>query len=144
MVKSNIFVLSIIALQVVASLSVKTLEPLGKRSLASTLVDTFLSAYRDLNEASVLPDASQIYRFNRTSDVVKQAVFYSNLCRASNCRASLDKWDCENCLSTLPDGMVVRAFQTYPLGVTGEVVTSEKYIIIFLLQCIILLSLKLF
>lgn len=123
MMKRGIFILSILVLQAVNCLSLKLPQ---KRNLASTLVDTFLSSYRDLDEVSHLPDADQIFRFNRTSDVVKQAVFYSNLCRASNCRASLDKWDCENCVSTLPDGMVIRAFQTYPLGVTGEIVTSEK------------------
>ena len=52
--------------------------------------------------------------------------FYSNLCKTSNCRASLDKWDCENCVTTLPDGVVARSFQTYPLGVTGQVIISEK------------------
>lgn len=123
MIKSSLFVVSIVVLQLTHCLSIERME---RRSLATTLVDTFLSSYRDLDEAAHLPDAEQIFRFNRTSDVVKQAVFYSNLCRASNCRASLDKWDCENCVSTLPDGMVIRSFQTYPLGVTGEIVTSEK------------------
>lgn len=79
-----------------------------------------------LNESLVLPKSQKIYRFNSTSSVIKTALFYSNLCKTSNCRASLDKWDCENCLSTLPDGAVIRTFQTFPLGVTGQVILSEE------------------
>jgi hypothetical protein len=92
------------------------------KSILATLPHPIQTMY----ESDLLPNANTVHRYDNSSDVFKLAVFYANMCKTSNCRASFDKWDCENCKSTLPDGVVVRAFQTYPLGMTGEVIISEK------------------
>ncbi|KAI9333067.1 Alpha/Beta hydrolase protein [Pilaira anomala] len=104
-----------------ATIPFETLEQKDSTDLTSSKYPI-----KPLNESLVLPKSQRIYRFNSTSNVIKTALFYSNLCKTSNCRASLDKWDCENCLSTLPDGTVIRSFQTFPLGVTGQVILSEE------------------
>lgn len=99
------------------------------KNILSNIIATLPFPQRPINESAILPNADLVHRYDNTSEVYKLAVFYANMCRTSNCRASFDKWDCENCHSTLPDGVVIRAFQTYPLGVTGEVVLSEKYVL---------------
>lgn len=87
-----------------------------------------MSYHRELGkEESSLPNAPKTYTYNSTSDVYREAVLYSKLCAASNCKASYDKWDCgENCNSTVPDGVVIRAFATHPLGIHGYVLRSQK------------------
>ncbi|GAA5795292.1 hypothetical protein HPULCUR_000647 [Helicostylum pulchrum] len=76
----------------------------GDRMTWHKILDTYIFPTKPLNESLTLPNAQKVYHYNSSSDAVTTALFYSNLCRTSNCRASLDKWDCENCVSTLPDG----------------------------------------
>ncbi|KAK4511293.1 zinc metalloprotease [Mucor velutinosus] len=87
-----------------------------------------MSYHRALGkEESNLPTASKTYTYSNTSDVYQEAVMYAQLCAASNCKASYDKWDCgKYCNSTVPDGVVIRAFATHPLGVHGYVLRSQK------------------
>ncbi|RCI00693.1 hypothetical protein CU098_005111 [Rhizopus stolonifer] len=87
---------------------------------------TITSIIRVLKEGEILPNAQNVTHFDATSSVYKDAAFHARLARTSNCRASSDKWDCEQCQSTLPDGIVVRSFSTFPLGVTGNVVLSHR------------------
>ncbi|GAN07731.1 hypothetical protein MAM1_0173c07234 [Mucor ambiguus] len=80
-----------------------------------------ISYHRELGkEESNLPASPKTYTYSNTSDVYQESVLYAKLCAASNCKASYDKWDCgEYCNSTVPDGVVIRAFATHPLGVHG-------------------------
>ncbi len=89
------------------------------------LLQTFVFPQDDI---SVLPLSRGMYRANETSDIYKKGVFVASMTRSSNCRASLDKWNCTTCNSTVPDGVVVRTFRTYPLDATGFIVLSEKYV----------------
>lgn len=128
MFKNLLLVLSVIAIQSISCVSLDDPNSLSDedRKTWDNILDTYIFPAKPLNESLTLPNAQQVYHYNSSSEVVKAALFYSNICRTSNCRASLDKWDCENCVSTLPDGMVIRSFQTYPLGVTGQIILSEK------------------
>ncbi|KAL9539280.1 hypothetical protein MBANPS3_010361 [Mucor bainieri] len=87
-----------------------------------------MNYHRELGKEELnLPAAPKTYTYNDTSDVYQEAVLYAKLCAASNCKASYDKWDCgEYCNSTVPDGVVIRAFATHPLGVHGYVLRSQK------------------
>ncbi|OAD05842.1 hypothetical protein MUCCIDRAFT_119940, partial [Mucor lusitanicus CBS 277.49] len=59
---------------------------------------------------------------------------HAALCRTSNCRASFDKWDCgELCETYLPDGEVIRSYNTFPMGVAGNVVLSHQKKTIYVL-----------
>ncbi|KAI8094430.1 Alpha/Beta hydrolase protein [Thamnidium elegans] len=125
---------TVIAIQSISCVSLDDpgiLSP-GDRMTWNKIIDTYIFPTKPLNESLVLPNAHEVYHYDNSSEAIKTALFYSNLCRTSNCRASLDKWDCENCVSTLPDGMVIRSFQTYPLGVTGQIILSEKKKTIFI------------
>ncbi|KAI9265329.1 Alpha/Beta hydrolase protein [Helicostylum pulchrum] len=128
MFKKTLLVLSVIAIQSISCMSLDDpgLLSEGDRMTWHKILDTYIFPTKPLNESLTLPNAQKVYHYNSSSDAVTTALFYSNLCRTSNCRASLDKWDCENCVSTLPDGMVIRSFQTYPLGVTGQIILSKK------------------
>lgn len=82
---------------------------------------------RRLYEYELLPPAKDIYRYNSTTPEFLDAQFHAAMCRTSNCRASYDKWDCGKlCETYLPDGVVIRAFNTFPLGVSGSVVLSHQ------------------
>ncbi|CAO3649937.1 unnamed protein product [Mucor fragilis] len=95
--------------------------------LAEVLLQS-LSYRRVLEKEELnLSVAPKIYTYSNTSDVYQEAVLYAKLCAASNCKASYDKWDCgEYCSSTVPDGVVIRAFATHPLGIHGYVLRSQK------------------
>lgn len=128
MFKRSILILLALALKSISCMSLEKpgIIALENRANWDKIIDEYIFPSKPLNESLILPNAANVYRYDNTSEVVKSAIFYSNLCKTSNCRASLDKWDCENCATTLPDGVVARSFQTYPLGVTGEVIISEK------------------
>lgn len=82
---------------------------------------------RRLYEYELLPPAKSVYRYNSTTPEFIDAQFHAAMCRTSNCRASYDKWDCGKlCETYLPDGVVIRAFNTFPLGVSGSVVLSHQ------------------
>jgi hypothetical protein len=79
------------------------------------------------DDITVLPVSKDMYHVNSTSnEIYRKGLFLAGMTRSSNCRASLDKWDCPTCKSTLPDGVVVRSFRTHPLDVTGYIVASAK------------------
>jgi hypothetical protein len=81
--------------------------------------------YRFLADEDLTPHARSVIRYDATSEEFKTLSFYSKLSKTSNCRASFDKWDCEGCKDLLPDGVVVRSFSTFPLGITGNIVVSD-------------------
>lgn len=103
--------------------------------LAEVLLQS-LSYRRVLEKEELnLSVAPKIYTYSNTSDVYQEAVLYAKLCAASNCKASYDKWDCgEYCSSTVPDGVVIRAFATHPLGIHGYVLRSQKWVFYLLKQ----------
>jgi hypothetical protein len=82
--------------------------------------------YRLLEDKDLTPDARSVVYYNSTSEEYKRFSFYSKLSKTSNCSPTLDKWDCDNCKEILPDGVVVRSFATFPLGITGNIVVSDK------------------
>lgn len=82
---------------------------------------------RRIDEVGLVPPARNVRRYNNTSPEFLDAQFHAALCRTSNCRASFDKWDCgELCETYLPDGEVIRSYNTFPMGVAGNVVLSHQ------------------
>ncbi|EIE80109.1 hypothetical protein RO3G_04814 [Rhizopus delemar RA 99-880] len=79
------------------------------------------------NESDLLPKARDVTYYDQNSDLAKELQFVSALCKTTNCRESLDAWDCPICAEILPDAIVVRSFRTHPNDVTGQVVRSESY-----------------
>ncbi|CAO0790110.1 unnamed protein product [Mucor circinelloides] len=146
MIFRNLFILLLVVAatqcQQLLSPSVESTNPaLNPFSALAPIIDTVTNLahlvdalFRSMNYHRVfdkeelnLAVAPKTYTYNNASDVYKEAVLYAKLCAASNCKASYDKWDCgEYCNSTVPDGVVVRAFATHPLGVHGYVLRSQK------------------
>jgi hypothetical protein len=84
------------------------------------------SFFQPQDDISVLPVSKDMYHVNGTSEIYKKGVFVAGMTRSSNCRASLDKWDCPTCNTTLPDGVVVRAIRNHPSDATGYIAVSAK------------------
>ncbi|KAG1440703.1 hypothetical protein G6F56_011808 [Rhizopus delemar] len=100
-----------------------------------------LSIYMDLlkdglfmvsNETELLPVAKSVMNYDQNSEVSKELMFVSALCKTTNCRESLDLWDCPTCKEILPDAIVVRSFKTFPNDVTGHILKSESLKSIFI------------
>ncbi|CEP11476.1 hypothetical protein [Parasitella parasitica] len=84
---------------------------------------------RNLHEYELLPAAREVLRYNASTQEFLDAQFHAALCRTSNCRASFDKWDCgELCETYLPDGQVIRAFSTFPMGVSNIKLVDHPFI----------------
>lgn len=96
--------------------------------MSSNLYDQIdLEFRRRIDEYKLVPPAQNVRRYNNTSPEFLDAQFHAALCRTSNCRPSFDKWDCgELCDTYLPDGEVIRPFNTFPMGVAGYVVLSHQ------------------
>lgn len=90
------------------------------------MLTKFISDYVMVDDINILPASKNMYNVTSTSDIVAKGAFVAAMTRNVNCRISLDKWDCPNCTLTVPDGIVVRSIDTYPMDTTGYIVTSEK------------------
>ncbi|KAI8639986.1 Alpha/Beta hydrolase protein [Parasitella parasitica] len=89
---------------------------------------------RKIHEYDLLPASRKVLRYSANTPEFLDGQFHAALCRTSNCRASFDKWDCgELCETYLPDGQVLRAFSTFPMGVTGNIVLSHQKKTIYVL-----------
>ncbi|CAO3697685.1 unnamed protein product [Rhizopus stolonifer] len=88
-------------------------------------------AYLKSNESYLLSATENVITFDQNSAVAKEFMFISSLCTTTNCRESLDHWDCPKCPQLVPDGVVVRSFQTYPNEVTGFILRSKRYKALF-------------
>ncbi|CAO0790106.1 unnamed protein product [Mucor circinelloides] len=101
----------------------------GDSDVSSNVYDQIgVEFRRRINEYDLLPPAKEVLRYNNTSPEFLDAQFHAALCRTSNCRASFDKWDCgELCDTYLPDGEVIRSFNTFPMGVAGYIVLSHQF-----------------
>ncbi|KAI8992307.1 Alpha/Beta hydrolase protein [Pilobolus umbonatus] len=93
----------------------------------NSLIDLLSRVFiKDSNDELFTPPASTVIEYANHSDLIQDFIFYSALCKTTNCRKSVDKWDCAQCKQILPDGRVVRSFITYPFDVTGQVVVSAS------------------
>lgn len=86
--------------------------------------------YLESNESYLLPATENMITFDQNSALAKEFMFVSSLCTTANCRESLDHWDCPKCPQLVPDGVVVRSFQTHPNEVTGFILRSKTYVYI--------------
>ncbi|KAK4511289.1 uncharacterized protein ATC70_012504 [Mucor velutinosus] len=107
----------------------------GESDVSSNVYDQIGFEFRRrIDEYNLVPPARDVRRYNNTSPEFLNAQFHAALCRTSNCRASFDKWDCgELCDTYLPDGQVIRSFNTFPMGVAGYVVLSHQKKTIYVL-----------
>ncbi|RCI03428.1 hypothetical protein CU098_012482 [Rhizopus stolonifer] len=80
--------------------------------------------YLESNESYLLPATENMITFDQNSALAKEFMFVSSLCTTANCRESLDHWDCPKCPQLVPDGVVVRSFQTHPNEVTGYLASA--------------------
>lgn len=94
--------------------------------LEDILVTAVYSKYLIDDNIDTLPLATNSYNITESNEIYKKGRFVAAMAKTSNCRLSLDKFDCSICKETLPDGKVVRAIETYPYDTTGHIVVSEK------------------
>ncbi|CEG83223.1 hypothetical protein RMATCC62417_17183 [Rhizopus microsporus] len=100
-------------------------------------VDVYIDLIKDgifmaPNETSLLPSSDVVYTYDETSPVAKELMFVSALCKTTNCRESLDVWDCPTCSEVLPDAVVVRTFKTFPNDITGQILRSDNMTTFFI------------
>ncbi|KAI9269873.1 Alpha/Beta hydrolase protein [Sporodiniella umbellata] len=100
-----------------------------------------LSIYMDIvrdkvfmvsNEIELFPISKTVKTFDQHADISKELMFISLLCKTTNCRESLDVWDCPECEKVLPDAVVVRSFKTFPHDVTGHILRSPSLKTLFI------------
>jgi hypothetical protein len=87
-------------------------------------LDKTASTYFSQDNTSLLPVSKDMAHIDKTSDIYKRGFFLAGMAKSSNCRPSLEKWDCLSCYSTLPDGIVARSFDI--MGTKGAIVVSAK------------------
>ncbi|KAG0984574.1 hypothetical protein G6F29_004681 [Rhizopus arrhizus] len=103
----------------------KVFDPAQPISMYLDLIKDYL--FMSSNESDLLPKAKDVTYYDQNSNLAKELQFVSALCKTTNCRESLDAWDCPICAEILPDAIVVRSFRTHPNDVTGQVLRSESY-----------------
>ncbi|KAG1429227.1 hypothetical protein G6F59_002966 [Rhizopus arrhizus] len=109
----------------------KVFDPAQPISMYLDLIKDYL--FMSSNESDLLPKAKDVTYYDQNSNLAKELQFVSALCKTTNCRESLDAWDCPICAEILPDAIGVCLFSTDPNYGSGQVLSSETLKTIFIL-----------